>query len=121
MSRGRRVRFFFALLLAPALAAIGTAVVDVAPAHASIAYQINPTDACRARFPGSFGSSLYKWSPDGIYCYTISIPLGITWSGALDKTQLYWYCQSKYGKTSQDRVEPGWLNPLNAWYCWQPD
>ena len=108
-------------MLAAVLAVAGAVTVGVGTASASNWYQINPTAACKYTYGGGvFGASLYAWSPDAIYCYGLSFPLGITWIGREAAGNFYWYCKAMYGRNADAKVGPGWRNPLNAWYCVLP-
>ena len=67
-----------------------------------------------------FGSSFYAWSPDAVYCYGLSIPIGLSWIGTLPAGRIYWYCKTTYGGQADAKVGAGWRYPLHAWWCVLP-
>lgn len=105
--------------IASMLLTLGVAAFSADQASAiTTYYKVNTTRACQQQYGGGvFGSSYYRWSPDGLYCYGLSFPLGISWIGTLDKGRIYWYCKATYGSRADAVVRPGWRLPTSAWWC----
>ncbi len=107
----------FTVIAATIVALFVGMLIVASPASASESWQVNPTRACQQQYGGGvFGASLYKWSPDGIYCYGLSFPLGLSWVGTLDRGRINNYCKAAY-RNSRAVIGTGWRNPLNAWWC----
>lgn len=95
----------------------GTLVANVAPAHAAqFTGYIDFHAQCKRQ--GSFASSFWNyWNPYSRYCYTISLPFGISYAGGLD---LNWACREQYPTwrgypATVAKVVAG--NNVNGWRC----
>jgi hypothetical protein len=110
-----------AAILAASVGGVVAAQMPAAAAPGETWTQVNTHRACQQQYGGGvFGASHYLYSPDGLYCYGLSFPFGISWTGSLDKHRIYSYCRAAFGNTADARVGPGWRLPENAWWCVTP-
>ena len=93
---GQRIwRGMFALAMTVGLAS-GITVATAAPAQAwgsyTYYYSVEGYKVCQSQ--GHTGASSINWfDPYSMYCYDLSVPAGITFSGNLDIQK---YCSDKY-------------------------
>lgn len=103
-------------------AATVTAVVCMAPLSATSAAAASDhyvarafaTNVCKEKYGGgTFGASIWKWGPDGIYCYGIGFPAAISYIGGVNGGDFQHYCRVHYGA---DAVFRGGV-PTIGWWC----
>jgi len=102
-----------AVLATSALAA--PVAVEPASAAGKFTGYINFHDQCKRQ--GSYGASFSNyWNPYSWYCYTVSVPPSITFSGGLDLNAA---CRAQYPTRSYPatwaKVVSGWN--INGWRC----
>jgi hypothetical protein len=105
-------------ILAITTVALGVGFAAVAPANAAtISIQVDTNRACQYAYgPGTYGSSIYWYSPYAIYCYGLSFPPGISWQGPLTAGRINGYCAWKYNGRAVVKGH-AWDWPPFRWYC----
>lgn len=119
---GQRVKQGFIALATTIGLGVGVTIAAASPAQAwgeyTYYYPVDTSKVCQHQ--GHTGaSSQTPWNPYSLYCYDLSIPPSITFSGDLD---IQAYCEWKY--PGSIAIVDGGNNTIWDWKCkrkeWRP-